>query len=165
MCTRLSQLDFDNTPPPGFDTRQGQGPRGLIARTETRGPREEHCARDRRGGRAVQRRSRRRARGQGPARAWRHQIARDAHPIKPRTAHSNSRLRYIQRYITSAPNLTTASTQKLQNANHLAPGKVRPALSLVGYPDEVAEALHLLSPSPHCSPSVLYDALSPHNTQ
>jgi structural maintenance of chromosome 2 len=31
--------------------------------------------------------------------------------------------------------------QKLQNANHLAPGKVRPALSLVGYPDEVAEAI------------------------
>ena len=57
----------------------------------------------------------------------------------------------------------TASTQKLQNANHLAPGKVQPAHSLVGYPDEVAEALHLLSPSPHRSPSVLYDALSPHN--
>jgi structural maintenance of chromosome 2 len=32
-------------------------------------------------------------------------------------------------------------TQKLKNANHLAPGKVRPALSLVGYPDEVAEAM------------------------
>ncbi|KAI0289102.1 condensin complex subunit SMC2 [Russula brevipes] len=33
------------------------------------------------------------------------------------------------------------SAEKLQNANHLAPGKVRPALSLVGYPDEVAEAI------------------------
>jgi structural maintenance of chromosome 2 len=33
------------------------------------------------------------------------------------------------------------TAQKLQNANHLAPGKVRPALSLVGYPDEVAEAI------------------------
>jgi structural maintenance of chromosome 2 len=31
--------------------------------------------------------------------------------------------------------------QKLQSAKHLAPGKVRPALSLVGYPDEVAEAI------------------------
>jgi structural maintenance of chromosome 2 len=31
--------------------------------------------------------------------------------------------------------------QKLQNAKHLAPGKVRPALSLVGYPEEVAEAI------------------------
>ena len=29
----------------------------------------------------------------------------------------------------------------MKNANHLAPGKVRPALSLVGYPDEVAEAM------------------------
>ena len=33
------------------------------------------------------------------------------------------------------------TTQKLQNANHLGPGKVRPALTLVGYPDEVAEAI------------------------
>ena len=31
--------------------------------------------------------------------------------------------------------------QKLQSAKHLAPGKVRPAISLVGYPDEVAEAI------------------------
>ena len=31
--------------------------------------------------------------------------------------------------------------KKLRNANHLAPGKVRPALTLVGYPDEVAEAI------------------------
>src|SRR5260221_13218447 len=31
--------------------------------------------------------------------------------------------------------------EKLQNARHLAPGKVRPALSLVGYPDEVAEGI------------------------
>ena len=37
---------------------------------------------------------------------------------------------------------TNPSTpQKLRNANHLAPGKVRPALTLVGYPDEVAEAI------------------------
>jgi structural maintenance of chromosome 2 len=35
----------------------------------------------------------------------------------------------------------TQPLQKLQNAKHLAPGKVRPALSLVGYPDEVAEAI------------------------
>ena len=28
--------------------------------------------------------------------------------------------------------------QKLQNAKHLTPGKVRHALSLIGYPDEVA---------------------------
>ena len=34
--------------------------------------------------------------------------------------------------------------QKLQNARHLAPGKVRPALSLVSYPDEVAEAITFL---------------------
>lgn len=31
--------------------------------------------------------------------------------------------------------------QKLQNAKHLTPGKVRPVLSLVGYPGEVAEAI------------------------
>ena len=34
-----------------------------------------------------------------------------------------------------------STLQKLQNAKHLAPGKVRPAISLVGYPDEVAEAI------------------------
>ena len=34
--------------------------------------------------------------------------------------------------------------QKLQNVKHLAPGKVRPALSLVGYPDEAAEAIALV---------------------
>jgi chromosome segregation ATPase len=34
-----------------------------------------------------------------------------------------------------SPRLQTA------NANHLAPGKVRPALSLVGNPDEVAELI------------------------
>ena len=32
-------------------------------------------------------------------------------------------------------------SQKLQNAKYLAPGKVRPTLSLVGYPDEVAKAI------------------------
>jgi structural maintenance of chromosome 2 len=39
------------------------------------------------------------------------------------------------------PNPTLDDLQKLQNARHLAPGKVRPALTLVSYPDEVAEAI------------------------
>ncbi|KAI0067407.1 condensin complex subunit SMC2 [Artomyces pyxidatus] len=35
----------------------------------------------------------------------------------------------------------TLAAQKLQAATRLAPGKVRPALSLVGYPDEIANAM------------------------
>ena len=40
-----------------------------------------------------------------------------------------------------AMNPTLIHLQKLQNARHLAPGKVRPALTLVGYPNQVAEAI------------------------
>jgi structural maintenance of chromosome 2 len=60
--------------------------------------------------------------------------------------HSNSQPKYISSHVLFPPKksffyILTSHIQKLQNANHLAPGKVRPALTLVGYPNEVAEAI------------------------
>ena len=44
--------------------------------------------------------------------------------------------------------------QRLKNAKHLASGKAQPALSLVGYPDEAAEAIaFVLNDTPTCDVS------------
>jgi len=139
--SRLSQLDFNYTPPPGFDTRKVKG---LVASLLALKP-EDHgkstaleiaaggklynvVVEDERVGKDLLERGGIKKRVTliplNKIRAFKLSAeVRPTYPLSPRL-------------------LTTDSNpQKLQNAKHLAPGKVRPALSLVGYPDEVAEAI------------------------
>ncbi|KAI9507224.1 condensin complex subunit SMC2 [Russula earlei] len=120
--SRLSQLDFNYTPPPGFDTRKVKG---LVASLLALKP-EDHgkstALEIAAGGKLY------------------NVVVEDERVGKDLLERGG-----IKKRVTLIPlNKIRAfklSAEKLQNANHLAPGKVRPALSLVGYPDEVAEAI------------------------
>lgn len=139
--SRLSQLDFNYTPPPGFDTRKVKG---LVASLLALKP-EDHgkstaleiaaggklynvVVEDERVGKDLLER--------GGIKKRVTLIPLNKIRAFKLSSEVRSRLHHPL-----SPNLTTTSPKKLQNANHLAPGKVRPALSLVGYPDEVAEAI------------------------
>ncbi|KAI0247376.1 condensin complex subunit SMC2 [Lactifluus subvellereus] len=120
--SRLSQLDFNYTPPPGFDTRKVKG---LVASLLALKP-EDHgkstALEIAAGGKLY------------------NVVVEDERVGKDLLERGG-----IKKRVTLIPlNKIRAfklSAEKLQNANHLAPGKVRPALTLVGYPDEVAEAI------------------------
>ncbi|KAF8468622.1 condensin complex subunit SMC2 [Russula ochroleuca] len=120
--SRLSQLDFNYTPPPGFDTRKVKG---LVASLLALKP-EDHgkstALEIAAGGKLY------------------NVVVEDERVGKDLLERGG-----IKKRVTLIPlNKIRAfklSAEKLQNAKHLAPGKVRPAISLVGYPDEVAEAI------------------------
>ncbi|KAI9457325.1 condensin complex subunit SMC2 [Lactarius psammicola] len=120
--SRLSQLDFNYTPPPGFDTRKVKG---LVASLLALKP-EDH----------------------GKSTALEIAAGGKLYNVVVENERVGKDLLErggIKKRVTLIPlNKIRAfklSAEKLQNANHLAPGKVRPALSLVGYPEEVAEAI------------------------
>ncbi|KAH9958739.1 SMCs flexible hinge [Russula dissimulans] len=120
--SRLPQLDFNYTPPPGFDTRNVKG---LIASLFELKP-EDH----------------------GKSTALEIAAGGKLYNVVVEDERMGKDLPErggIKRRVTLIPlNKIRAfklSSEKLQNANHLPPGKVRPALLLVGYPDEVAEAI------------------------
>ncbi|KAH9979381.1 condensin complex subunit SMC2 [Lactifluus volemus] len=110
--SRLSQLDFNYTPPPGFDVRK------LKPEDHGKSTALEIAA----GGKLY------------------NVVVEDERVGKDLLERGG-----IKKRVTLIPlNKIRAfklSAEKLQNANHLAPGKVRPALTLVGYPNEVAEAI------------------------
>ncbi|KAF8489517.1 condensin complex subunit SMC2 [Russula emetica] len=120
--SRFSQLDFNYNPPPGFDTRKVKG---LVASLLALKP-EDHgkstALEIAAGGKLY------------------NVVVEDERVGKDLLERGG-----IKKRVTLIPlNKIRAfklSAEKLQNAKHLAPGKVRPALSLVGYPDEVAEAI------------------------
>ena len=66
-------------------------------------------------------------------------------PIPLNKIRAFAELRIVVPVYFKPPAIMSQTLQKLQKAKQLAPGKVRPAISLVGYPDEVAEALRLCS--------------------
>ncbi|KAI9439026.1 condensin complex subunit SMC2 [Lactarius indigo] len=120
--SRLSQLDFNYTPPSGFDTRKVKG---LVASLLALKP-EDH----------------------GKSTALEIAAGGKLYNVVVENERIGKDLLErggIKKRVTLIPlNKIRAfklSAEKLQNANHLAPGKVRPALSLVGYPEEVAEAI------------------------
>ncbi|KAI0264934.1 condensin complex subunit SMC2 [Gloeopeniophorella convolvens] len=120
--SRLSQLDFNYTPPPGFDTRKVKG---LVATLLALKP-EDHgkstALEIAAGGKLY------------------NVVVEDERVGKDLLERGGmkKRVTLIPLNKIRAPRL---SNEKLQNANHLAPGRVRPALTLVGYPAEVAEAV------------------------
>ena len=139
MRSRLSQFDFKYTPAPGFDTRKVKGLAAplLVLRPKDHGEsttgsklynvavEDERVSKDlleRVGLRNMWRSSR-------SIRSVRFKISAKVRPV----VHS---LQVTDDYVRNPTCL-----QKLKNAKHLALGKVRPALSLVGYPDEVAEPI------------------------
>ncbi|KAH9968264.1 hypothetical protein BC827DRAFT_1263973 [Russula dissimulans] len=125
MRSRLPQPDFNYTLPPGFDTRKVKG---LIASLLALKP-EDH--------------------GKSTAleiaaggklynvvvddeRMGKDLLERGGAAPQPSFLYTTN---------TKTPSAPPPLARKLQNANRFAPGKVRPALSLVGYPDEVAEPI------------------------
>lgn len=149
MRSRLSQLDFNYTPPPGFDTRKVKG---LVASLLALQP-EDHgkstaleiaaggklynvIVEDERVGKDLLERGgiKKRVTLIPLNKIRPFKLSAEVCILLPPVS-------YTTTTITDEPTTTYTHMQKLQHANHLAPGKVRPALSLVGYPDEVAEAI------------------------
>ncbi|KAH9957598.1 hypothetical protein BC827DRAFT_651097 [Russula dissimulans] len=120
--SRLPQLDFNYTPPPGFDTRKVKGLIGSLLALKPEDHGKSTALEIAAGGKLY------------------NVVVEDERVGKDLLERGG-----IKRRVTLIPlNKIRAfklSSEKLQNANRLAPGKVRPALSLVGYPDEVAEAI------------------------
>ncbi|KAI0296748.1 condensin complex subunit SMC2 [Multifurca ochricompacta] len=120
--SKLSQLDFNYSPPPGFDARKVKG---LVASLLALKPED-----------------------QGKSTALEIAAGGKLYNVvveDERTGKDLLERGGIKKRVTLIPlNKIRAfrlSAERLQSANHLAPGKVRPALSLVGYAEEVAEAI------------------------
>lgn len=141
--SRLSQLDFNYTLKPGFDARKVKG---LVASLLALGP-ENH--------------EKSTALEFAASGKLYHVVVEDEHvgkgllkrggvknrvtPIPLNKIRAFAEVRTVVPAYFKPPAITSRALQKLQNAKQFAPGKVRPAISLVGYPDEVAKASRLCS--------------------
>jgi structural maintenance of chromosome 2 len=142
--SRFSQLDFNYTPPPGFDTRKVKGLVASLLALNSEDHDKSSALEISAGGKLYN------------VTVEDECVSKDLLErggfkkrvtLIPLNKICAFKLQALRRGVPYPPHFSRVTyyrcptPQKLQSAKYLAPGKVRPMLSLVGYPDEVAEAI------------------------